>query len=298
MAEEGMAHFFLVSLVLTSGIQLLGFLVSALFKTEKLFDLAGGLNFVAIALVAMVLDGSYNERTLLVATVVCVSRIYLGCYLAFRVVKRKGDARFDSIRSSVKYLFFVYLYQILWVFTVSIPVVFIIGSGNGTENILEVPFLTDYLGFSIACIGFAIEVVSDVQKFMFRSVPSNNKLVCNVGLWRFSRHPNYFGEIVLWLAVFILGISVYEMNSTGWISVSSPIFTALLLLFGSGIPVAESKALKRYHSTQEASAKFEKYFSNTPPLVPCCCYQDLPLVAKQLCCCEYPMYRYNPDNFD
>jgi steroid 5-alpha reductase family enzyme len=296
--SHDIGYYLLVNLILTVGYQYLAFISAAIFKSEKLFDFAGGTNFMAVAIVTLVLEGSYNTRSLFAVIIVCFSRAYLAGFLAFRVLKRKGDGRFDSIRENPLALFATYTYQIIWVYVVSLPVIFIVGVGNGAGSSLSTMTATDYVGFAIACIGALCEIIADVEKYNFRSNRENSKKVCNVGLWGFSRHPNYFGEVSLWWGVFLLGASVYQVVPSGWSSVLSPVFTTLLLLLGSGIPTAEGKALKRFYSTPEASAAFEEYFESTPPLIPCCGYKALPAVAKLVCCCEFPMYKFNPDQVE
>merc|ERR1711865_925167 len=114
-------RYFLINLILTVTMQMLGFAVSALCKSEQLFDFIGGLNFIACAVMTMVLKDSYDDRTIAIVTVVVASRLYLAGFLAFRVIKRKGDTRFDNVRENNLKIFAAFFYQIIWVYTVSTP---------------------------------------------------------------------------------------------------------------------------------------------------------------------------------
>jgi len=288
-------RYFLVNLFLTIAMQMIGFMIASLTKSEKLFDFFGGLNFIAVALFTMLLQGSFNHRTIAVFTIVCFSRAYLAGFLAFRVYTRKGDSRFENVRESVCKTLAAFSYQILWVFTVSAPVIFVIGVGNGpvSDDVSDL-VASDYIGLALGSIGALCEIIADVQKFKFRADPSNNTKVCDVGLWALSRHPNYLGEVLLWWGIFILGVQVFKDDPAGWSTVVSPVFTMLLLLLGSGVPTAEGSALKRFYSTRESAAAFSKYFESTPPLFCCCCgmYTWLPSWLKLALCCEFPFYRY------
>jgi len=287
-------RYFLINLILTVTMQMLGFVVSALCKSEQLFDFIGGLNFIACAVMTMVLKDSYDGRTVAIVTVVISSRLYLAGFLAFRVIKRKGDSRFDNVRDKVYKIFLAFLYQIVWVYTVSTPVIFIVGTGDKYGSSLKA---SDYIGICIAALGAVTEAAADIQKYLFRSEPANKLRVCDSGLWKLSRHPNYLGEVMIWCGVFIGGIEIFRHDHVGYTTLVSPLFTSILLLTLSGIPTAEGAALKRFHTTTESAAIFKEHFDSTPPLLCCCCgfYRILPGWCKLICCCELPMYRYVDD---
>merc|ERR1712166_1123288 len=273
-------RYFLINLILTVTMQMLGFAVSALCKSEQLFDFIGGLNFIACAVMTMVLKDSYDDRTIAIVTVVVASRLYLAGFLAFRVIKRKGDTRFDNVRENNLKIFAAFFYQIIWVYTVSTPVIFIVGTGDRYTS--------------------GLKASAYLQKYFFRADPANKLRVCDSGLWKLSRHPNYLGEVMIWCGVFIAGIEIFRHDNVGFSTIVSPLFTSVLLLTLSGIPTAEGAALKRFHSTAESAAVFKEYFESTPPLLCCCCgfYRILPSWCKLICCCELPMYRYVDDSSD
>lgn len=123
--------------------------------------------------------------------------------------------------------------------------------------------------------------------------------MCNVGVWGVSRHPNYFGEVLIWWGAFTVAVRpIQDKNDYEalW-TILSPLFTMFLLLFVSGIPLAEGQKLKRFMRTAESRQNFMEYFNSVPPLVPCvpAVYQCFPSWAKCLFCCEFPMYAYNDE---
>ncbi|KAG1334694.1 hypothetical protein COCNU_03G008130 [Cocos nucifera] len=107
----------------------------------------------------------------------------------------------------------------------------------------------DIIGWIMWCVGLFIEATADQQKLMFKNSPSNRGKWCNVGLWKYSRHPNYFGEILLWWGIFVACTPV--LKGAEWLVVVGPIFVTLLLLFVSGIPLLEKSADKRFKSVAE-----------------------------------------------
>ena len=144
------------------------------------------------------------------------------------------------------------------------------------------------------------QLTADLQKMSFRDDPANRGRVCDVGLWRYSRHPNYFAECVIWWGVFVCALPVFGTPDTraGLATVVSPLFTMLILLFFSGVPTAEGAELARFFRSEDSRAHFLAYFSRTPPLIPFmpACYGAMPLVAKRVLCCEFKMYEYSESN--
>merc|ERR1711970_84816 len=136
---------------------------------------------------------------------VVVWGLRLSGYLLYRIIKIGEDQRFDDKRNDcLKFLRF-WVFQAFWVFTVSLPVIF---TNAPDSDITPAPWSTvtpmDIVGSVLFAVGLICETVSDQQKFAFRNNPSNRGRWCNVGLWRYSRHPNYFGEITLWLGIFLV----------------------------------------------------------------------------------------------
>merc|ERR1712166_375949 len=145
--------------------------------------------------------------------------------------------------------------------------------------------------------GFGIQVISDFQKFAFRNNPDNKMKVCDRGLWKYSRHPNYYGEMLIWWGIFVSTIPLWILDDehSGFATILSPIFTMTILLFLSGIPEAEGSNLKRYYTNgEDVKNEYEGYRNQTAPVIlfPNFLYKVLPQWIQCCCCCEYQRYKY------
>jgi len=260
-------------------------------SSEKLYDFAGGANFIVVALLTLCFGGEYSTRQVVATVLVCMSRGVLAGFLLFRVLARGGDGRFDKAKDSPSVMLVFWSLQIVWVYVVVSPIMFI----NGSTNQPGLCAL-DYVGFVLSALGIVLQLVADIQKYNFRNDEKNKGCVCDVGLWYWSRHPNYFGEVIIWWGVFITGCSVFSDDYVGYVSAASPLVTMTLLLCVSGIPLAEGKHLKRFYRTEASGKAYDAYFETTSPLIPCppACYGALPLSIKRVFCFELPSYRYQP----
>lgn len=284
----------LLCALVTIVMQLLFFFIACSFKFDKVTDFAGGTNFVVLAVLTLVLAGTYSTRQIVVTVFVIVWGIRISGYLLFRIIKTGTDNRFDEKREDcLKFLGF-WIFQMFWVFTVSLSVIFI-NAPRSAENVnpAKPDFGTawDIVGIILFVVGLVCETVADFQKFFFRSNPANKGKWCTVGLWKVSRHPNYFGEILLWWGHFTIGISVYELGQ--WTAVLSPIFTMAILLFLSGIPLLEKTADDRYGKRED----YLDFKASTPVLVPFIpsVFKMFPMWLKAGICCEWPNYNYIDD---
>ena len=130
-----------------------------------------------------------------------------------------------------------------------------------TSNRKELDIFT-IIGFLVWVFGFVIEVVADTQKSRFNADPGNKGKFIQTGLWSRSRHPNYFGEITLWIGIAIIAAPV--LQGWQWVAMISPLFVTLLLTRVSGIPLLEKKADTKWGG----QAEYETYKKNTPVLIP------------------------------
>lgn len=172
--------------------------------------------------------------------------VRLAGYLLYRIIKIGTDKRFDAVRGNpLKFLVF-WIFQILWVYIVSFTVMFINSPTSPRPDFDDIvpQDITVIIGVIIFIFGLGLETISDQVKFQFRNNPANKGKICNVGPWKFSRHPNYFGELCVWWGVFIISTSILE--TWKWIAVISPLFITFLLVFGTGVPPLERSADKRY----------------------------------------------------
>ena len=237
--------------IVTVGMQFSFFLVACTCKFDTVTDFAGGTNFVVLAILSMVLAGTYQWRQILVTVFVIFWGLRLSGYLLYRIIKIGEDKRFDDKRSDPLRFAIFWIFQAVWVFTVSLPVMFINAPDSSTFYADPNYFTAmDIIGSGLFAIGLISEAVSDQQKFAFRNNPSNSGKWCDVGLWSVSRHPNYFGEICLWIGIFIVSTSICG-NGVKWTGIFSPLFTASILLFLSGIPLLEKTSDERHRLKPE-----------------------------------------------
>ena len=238
-------------------IQWLVFVPSFLFQTEKYFDLTGGLTYITVTLLAVLLTPAVDGRSILLLVLVVVWAARLSTFL-FRRIRRAGkDDRFDDLKPSFWRFLNTWTIQGLWVTLTAGAALAAITTTTRKE-----PGLVALLGLLVWLAGFAVEAMADAQKNRFRADPANKGKFIHTGLWARSRHPNYFGEIVLWVGVAIIALPVL----TGWqyITLISPLFVALLLTRVSGLPMLEKKADEKWGGQED----YEAYKESTPVLVP------------------------------
>ena len=233
------------------------FIPSNIAKTEHYFDLTGSATYVTVVAVALLLSEDLDARAVIVGGMVFVWALRLGSFL-FRRVRRDGrDGRFDEIKVDPLRFFMTWTLQGLWVL-LTVACALAIITGIERESIGWVGIV----GILVWVAGFAIEVIADRQKSVFKSDPANQGRFISSGLWAWSRHPNYFGEIVLWTGIAIIALPV--LSGWRWVTLISPVFVTLLLTRVSGIPMLEKRAQKRW-GDEEA---FQTYTATTPVLVP------------------------------
>jgi steroid 5-alpha reductase family enzyme len=181
----------------------------------------------------------------------------LGTFLFRRIQKAGKDARFDEIKVSFIRFLNTWTLQGLWVSLTLAAALAAITTTTRKEL-----GLFALIGLVVWVFGFGFEVVADAQKSRFRADPQNKGKFINIGLWATSRHPNYFGEIVLWIGVAIIAVPV--LRGWQWITLISPVFVTLLLTRVSGVPILEKRADEKWGG----QADYEAYKKRTPVLIP------------------------------
>lgn len=226
-------------------------------QTERYFDLTGSLTYIGVAIAAVILSPVRDERSLLLLALVIIWAARLGTFLFRRIRKAGKDDRFDELKPSFVRFLAVWTVQGLWVsLTLAAALAAI------TTEAREPLGLLALVGLAIWIVGFGIEAIADWQKSRFRADPANKGRYIASGLWAWSRHPNYFGEIVLWVGVAVIALPV--LAGLQWLTLVSPVFVALLITRISGVPMLERKADERWGGEPD----YESYKARTPVLIP------------------------------
>jgi steroid 5-alpha reductase family enzyme len=248
---------FALSVGLAFAIQWLAFIPAYLLQNESFFDLTGSITYISVTAIAVLLSPVVDGRSILLLALVAVWATRLGTFLFRRIRKAGKDTRFDEIKPSFIRFLNTWTLQGLWVtFTLAAALA---ASTTTTRKQLDV---FAGIGFLVWVFGFAIEVTADSQKGRFRADPNNKGKFIHTGLWAWSRHPNYFGEIVLWVGVAIIALPV--LRGWQWVTLISPVFVALLITRISGVPMLEKRADERWGGQEE----YEAYKERTPVLIP------------------------------
>ena len=237
-------------------IQWVVFVPAYLARSEKFFDLTGSITFISVGALA-ISAGGVDLRSAVIVALVTIWAVRLGTFLAVRVHRAGFDRRFDRIKQSLPVFLMTWTLQGLWVSVTYSAGLAAITSTN------QVPFgIVGVLGVAVWMVGFAIEVVADRQKTAFRANPDNAERFITTGLWSRSRHPNYFGEITLWIGVAIVALPALS----GWqlVTLASPLFIWVLLTKISGVRMLEGGGHKRWGEDRA----YQEYVKSTPVLIP------------------------------
>ncbi len=238
------------------------FYVPAIFlKTEAFYDLVGTLSFFTGTLgvlFAAQLKYGFRFYDLIAALCIILWTLRLGVFLVKRV-KQYGDGRFDEIKVSRSKFFMSWTLQGMWVVFCATCIWTAILSPTGVK--LSVLSLS---GGLIFLLGFFIETLADYQKTKFKNASQFHKesRFISHGLWRYSRHPNYFGEVMVWLGLSIMAYP--SLNGVQYMTLIAPLFTYLLLRYVSGVPILEERADKKWGHLES----YKTYKKNTPVLFP------------------------------
>ena len=246
---------FLISMAVL--IQFAIFLPSFIFQTEKFYDLTGSLTFISVTSIAYFsLDNPSTIDTILYLYVI-VWAGRLGIFLFRRIIKDGKDERFDKAKKKFFWFLQYWMGQAAWVvFTAGASILAIL---SPVEAELEV---IAYIGIFLWWSGFLIEVISDYQKRKFRETSDPKTEFISTGLWARSRHPNYFGEITLWVGMAVISLS--SLSGVEYVTaIVSPVFVYFLLVKLEGVPMLERIADERYGELSD----YQEYKANTPVLM-------------------------------
>ncbi len=248
---------FAICALLAFVVQWLVFIPAYIYQTERYFDLTGSITYLTVVAVAMVLSDASEPRQFLLAAMVAIWAGRLGSFLFIRISKDGGDQRFDAIKPRFWRFLRTWNLQGLWV-----VLTLACGLAAITQPEQTPLGVVAYIGAALWLLGFLFEAIADHQKRVFKRDPANKGRFITNGLWAWSRHPNYFGEITLWMGVALVALPVLQ----GWqyVTLISPIFVLLLLTKVSGVPLLEARADKEWGGEPE----YEAYKANTPELFP------------------------------
>tara|TARA_B100000579_G_scaffold275955_3_gene228175 strand:- start:2002 stop:2874 length:873 start_codon:yes stop_codon:yes gene_type:complete len=238
-------------------IQIIVFIPSFIFRTEHYYDLTGGITYISTMVIALVLKNNYQSIdliSLLLGSMVIIWATRLSLFLFLRVKKSGEDIRFKKIKHSFSWFLMTFMLQGMWVFMCVFPALIVISSFNSGLNNYAI------VGSAIWLFGFIFEIVADYQKSYFNKF--NKGKFISSGLWSMSRHPNYFGEFMLWLGITIASIGY--IDNYKYIVFLTPIFIYLLLTRVSGVNLLEEIGDKRWSNNKD----YKDYKKNTPIFFP------------------------------
>jgi len=238
-------------------IQWLAFIPAWIFRTERYFDLIGGLSFLSALAIATCLSSQVDTRSWLIVLLVAIWAVRLSSFLFLRIRQAGFDRRFVNLKRSPSRFLMTWTVQGLWVYLTLAPALVVL-TGKGH---MPIGFLAAG-GAILWAAGFFVEVIADRQKSKFNAQPDNRGMFIRSGLWSVSRHPNYFGEILLWLGIGIIAIPILE--GWQWATLISPLFVYVQLTKVSGIPLLEGRERKKWGNDSD----YQNYIARTPALWP------------------------------
>ncbi|MGL4772737.1 MAG: DUF1295 domain-containing protein [Clostridium sp.] len=251
-----MDNIFLFSAVVVSIFFIIFFIIGQVLKNNSIVDIGWGLGFVTLIVALGVKDGFSNNKANLVLIMVLLWGLRLAYYLFKRNVGKPEDYRYVNLRKRwgnkfalLKAFLNVYALQGVLLYLISLSFINIFSKPDKALTII------DYIGIAIWIIGYLFEVVGDYQLKVFKSKSENKGKIIQTGLWKYTRHPNYFGEATMWWGIWLL-----SLTSGGLYTIVSPVLITLFLLFVSGVPLLE----KKYAGNEE----FEEYKLRTSKFIP------------------------------
>ncbi|MGY8919128.1 MAG: DUF1295 domain-containing protein [Flavobacteriales bacterium] len=245
----------ITAVLLAFSIQWVCFIPAFLLQTEKFYDLTGGITYITLIVFTVSVSGSVAAGSLIVAGCVVLWATRLGLFLFLRIKKDGEDKRFRTIKPSFTGFFMTWTLQGTWVSMCLLCVLTAISSSYGI-----VVNLIFYIGLFLFILGLLTEMVADSQKSVFRNDPKNKDLFITSGLWALSRHPNYLGELTLWVGVATMSFS--SLSGLQYLTLISPVFIYILLIYISGVRMLEESGRKKWGHLEA----YKGYINSTPKL--------------------------------
>ncbi|KPL22009.1 MAG: steroid 5-alpha reductase [Anaerolineae bacterium SM23_84] len=232
------------------------FVVALIRKRNDIADVGWGLGFILVAVSSLLLNGNVTPRKTLILVLVVLWGLRLAIHIGMRNRGKKEDYRYKKWREDwgdswvIRSYLQVFLLQGVFMLMITFPLMIAMTYDQRPLGIL------DWLGVAVWAIGFFFEAVGDYQLTQFVSDPANRGKIMRYGLWRYTRHPNYFGEVTQWWGVFLIVLSV----PNAWMGIIGPLTISLLILKVSGIPLLEKQF--------EGNPEWEEYKNRTSVFFP------------------------------
>ncbi|HKM07699.1 MAG TPA: DUF1295 domain-containing protein [Sphaerochaeta sp.] len=248
-------NLFLETLIIAFVINTVFFIYAFIRKTDVVTDLSYSLSFFLATTYIYMVHAEKNLVQTMLLVIVALWALRLGSYLLSRILATKTDHRFDDKRDSFVRFGIFWLLQATAVWVILLPVTFAMGS---KALVIDMPFLI--AGFVISIFGLIYEAVADYQKNTFKK--KNPKTLITSGLWATSRHPNYFGEILVWWGTLVVVLPY--LSGSAFLVALGPVFITLLLLFVSGVNLLEKSWKEKYGQ----EAYYQEYVRQTSIFIP------------------------------
>lgn len=251
-----MSHIFLVCALAVWVYMTLAFVLALILKDNSIVDILWGPGFVLVASVSLALGPHVGRRPWLVTALVVLWGFRLATHILVRKLGKGEDFRYAHWRRAwgrsfvLRSYIQIFILQGIFLLIIASPVILIAASSGPRLGVW------DGLGGLVWVAGFVFEVASDAQMERFKREPANKGRIIGTGLWRYSRHPNYFGEAAMWWGIFLIGLAVPR----GWMGLLSPVLITVLLTKVSGVPLLEKK--------YAGNAEFAAYARRTSGFIP------------------------------
>lgn len=246
----------IVSLVVTLLINFFLFLIAFRRQSDKLTDFAYSLSFISVTVVALSIAPHHSPLLYILSAMVLLWALRLGSFLVYRIRKSGKDNRFDKMRTNFAAFLKFWLGQGVVAWLLLLPLLMV------ASNTAAVSYVS-IIGLAVWAVGLIIETVADQQKYAFKQSPNNKSAWIDTGLWSYSRHPNYFGEICVWIGLYVASLAGLH-GIEKLIGIISPLAITVSLLFVSGIPILEKSADKRWGNDKN----YQAYKRRTSILLP------------------------------
>lgn len=303
-------YYLAITFLITVAYQLFFFAIAFSLKFDKLTDFAGGTNFAVLAVITLAFSSADpsvvpSARQIVVSLFLIVWALRLSGFLLFRILKTGKDDRFDDKRDKFFPFLGFWVAQMFWVWVVSLPVTIL--NSPSVQRHRQPAFGSgrDIAGVILYAIGLVMEAGADVQKYRFKVAHSGDKgAVCDVGFFKYTRHPNYFGEIIIQFSIFMIAVSPAATDSIGhgraykalYASILGPFFLTILLMFVSGLTLQERPGAKKRYESGNNWDGYKRYLDTTSILIPLPpqLWGRLPTIVKRTVGLEFPIYVFDP----